>query len=125
MPYLKVTFLIRYLSVTNETSQEDNRRGSFWELCHPDQLLSSSLSSNEGNFLDSVAALIHIVVRLKWSNIYQKTVLPLSIAMAVAFLLLFVPFADRADLRPFVFSDLDHSDATDLLRESLVVVCSK
>ena len=64
----------------------DNKRGSFWELCQPDQLLSFSLPSGEGNFLDSVAALIHIVVRLKWSSIYQKTVLPLSIVMTVAFL---------------------------------------
>ena len=39
-PYLKVTFQIRYLSVTNGTSQDDNRRGSFWELCHQDQLQS-------------------------------------------------------------------------------------
>lgn len=85
----------------------------------------SSLPSDKGNFLDSVAPLIQIAVRLKWSNIYQISALPLSIAMAVALLVLFVPFADEADPRTFVFSWLDQSDATELLRKSIDVLCSK
>ena len=72
-----------------------------------------------------MAALIHIVVRLTRKNIYETDVSPPSILMAVVLLPLVVPFADPADIRTFVRSCLDQSDATELVRESLDVVCSK
>ena len=72
-----------------------------------------------------MAAPIHIVVRLTQKNIYETEVSPLSILTAVVLLPFVVPFADPADIRTFALSCLGQSDAVELVRESLDVVCSK
>ena len=45
--------------------------------------------------------------------------------MAAVLLPLVVPFADLVDIRTFVLSPLCQSDAVELVREFLDVVCSK
>ena len=45
--------------------------------------------------------------------------------MAAVLLPLVVPFADLVDIRTFVLSSLCQSDAVELVREFLDVVCSK
>ena len=72
-----------------------------------------------------MAAPIHIVVRLTQKNIYETEVSPLSILTAVVLLPFVVPFADSADIRTFALSCLGQSDAVELVREFLDVVCSK
>ena len=72
-----------------------------------------------------MAAPIHIVVHLTQKNIYETEVSPLSILTAVVLLPFVVPFADPADIRTCALSCLGQSDAVELVRESLDVVCSK
>ena len=72
-----------------------------------------------------MAAPIHIVVRLTQKNIYETEVSPLLILTAVVLLPFVVPFADPADIRTFALSCLGQSDAVELVREFLDVVCSK
>ena len=72
-----------------------------------------------------MAAPIHIVVRLTQKNIYETEVSPLSILTAVVLLPFVVPFADPADIQTFALSCLGQSDAVELVREFLDVVCSK
>ena len=72
-----------------------------------------------------MAAPIHIVVRLTQKNIYETEVSPLSILTSVVLLPFVVPFADPADIRTFALSCLGQSNAVELVREFLDVVCSK